>query len=92
MPVQCIGFRAVRADGALRGFATFHVPRWRLQLHDCACFVGPSGEWISLPSKSRKDGGGYEPAASFDDTQTARDFSRAAIAALDAYRPDWRGR
>lgn len=97
MPVVCIGFLAVRGDSALRGYGTFHIPKWRLRLHDCACFSGPSGDWIALPSKPRKGAEGahgnqFTPCVSFDDTDTSRDFGRAALAALDAYRPDWRGR
>ncbi|WEJ16704.1 hypothetical protein [Sinorhizobium prairiense] len=94
MPIVCIGFLSARGDGPLRGHGTFHIPRWRLRLHDCACFSGPSGDWIALPSKPRRTEGkdGFTPCVSFDDADTARDFGRAALAALDAYRPDWRGR
>ncbi|MBD9635993.1 hypothetical protein IB277_06760 [Ensifer sp. ENS07] len=89
-PVICLSFVPVDGNGGLRGFADFQVPRWRLRLIGCAAFHNANGSSIALPGRPKGDG--FAPTVAFDDPRTHAGFVRAAIAALDAYRPDWRGR
>ncbi|TIL49092.1 hypothetical protein [Mesorhizobium sp.] len=102
--VAVLSWQAVRSDwpSVLRGHVGLHIPKWRMRLHGCAAFFrSTSGDsWISPPSKPvlehdvvKKDAAGkvtFIGMVEFDDRNTLAAFSRAAVAALDRYAPDWR--
>ena len=92
--ITCIAFTPYASGGVLRGWCDLHLPRMKLRLHGCPCFVSNESAWIGLPSREiGKDADGKSRFAAmmeWDSRSIQNAFSDAAIAALDAYAPDWR--
>lgn len=97
--------RAGKPGSALRGHATLHLPRIRLKLLGCACFhneatgedrvLPPSRPLLDGEGRIRRDANGralYAPVLEWDGRDLQVAFSWAAVAALDRYEPNWRGR
>jgi hypothetical protein len=98
--IRVLRFDRVGKPGVLRGFATLHLVKLRLQLFGCACFSSDAGDWVLPPSRAmldrdgkvRRDGGKpvFVPMLSWDSRAVQSAFSAAAIAALDRFDPGWR--
>ena len=92
--IVCIGFTPASKPGYLRGWAELHLPRIKLRLHSCPCFVSNEGAWVNLPSKEiGKDAAGkarYAAQLEWNTRGIQDAFSAAAVAAVDAYAPAWR--
>ena len=80
-------FRPI-TKGALRGFFTLTLPSGMV-LHDCSLFEKDGKRWISPPSQkfTGKDGKtGYKPLVEFADRNTADNFRRQVLQAIEAAR------
>jgi hypothetical protein len=100
--LSCIGFKPITGSSTLKGFADLHIGLWHLRIFGCACHAKGDKRWVQLPARPQLDKEGhavrddagkvrYYPAISFDDDETRRRFSDAAIAALDSYtNGSWR--
>lgn len=99
-PLSCISYTPVIRRKTLCGFADLHLRPWHLRLLGCSCHRQDGSRWVHLPSRAlidkdghalRDDGGKirYEAVIQFDDKDTHRRFSDAAVEAIDAYQPGW---
>ena len=83
-PIVCTVLRRVD-KGALKGFITLRIRRWRLTLYSCRWFEQDGREWVDLRQCRWVASGGntqYREAVQFDDRATADRFSAAALAAI----------
>src|SRR3954452_23717786 len=93
-PISCLGFDRAPSPGALKGWATLHLPRFRLKLVGCACFSANDKDWVVPPAREvGRDADGkprWAPVLEWDSRDIQAAFSTAAVQALDAYCSSWR--
>jgi hypothetical protein len=95
--ITCLSFQPANKPGVLKGWADLHLPRMKMRLHGCPVFYAATSNsaWAGLPSRETgKDQEGkprFAAMVEWDSRAINDAFSRAAIAAVDAYYgPAWR--
>jgi hypothetical protein len=75
------------AKGTLTAFLTLEVPKWGVEIRDCAYHVKGDQRWVSLPSKQFELNGEkkYAPYIKFATEELRDAFTRKALEAIDAH-------
>jgi hypothetical protein len=96
--VNCLSFKSHRS-GTLRGFASIHLPRMRLRIHNVVLHEKDGRRWAQLPTQAMVRDGELarnpegkvkygEPVLEFDDPAIGCVLSDAIVQAVLAYAPE----
>ncbi len=95
--LSVLAFNTVAGPNTLRGFVDLHIVPWHFRILGCPAHCQGERRWVGLPGKPMTDRDGvplrdetngrvrYASFAAFDNKDTLRRFSDAAVAALDVY-------